>query len=881
MASRTGTGDSYRPRPRSRSRQRSRQRSRERSPRGFTGNSKSRYRDQEFQFEHEKHLPSRPSRELYGNRYGGRDRNRGDSYRPSDPRAARGGRDRGGRGGAPFKRRPFVPLPAHDRPILNFDYKEKTPELMPGMVTSGWEKEEAKEKNEAESGEPMEMSDQEDEGETVPITKPAATIDLVAATTTVEKTEDTASAVAPTPVAIVNGVEKLEVTDGKEYVEADKKRMDVITMIRQAKAKAAAEKAVQKDRVAANDDFISLDFGDEKPSSESDHEDQRKMRRLNDSTKAPLELPPDRPFSHKENIHGVYVPKNPIDDGPPGVGPLSRAGKLPPPPGPDKRTRNALRKRGRGRDSDSDSSDEDDYDPHLLRDPAIPVPDLHPDVPKNRKRKFDEVSRGNQKIDGNIKWELRPKPGISHIPWTEAAKDHSRTLKLSMWLHMEIIDFVEYIKPRPYEHAVRQYVVQRIRSTINRLWPDTDVRVFGSFAADLYLPTSDVDLVIVSKDYVVNNRSKYDSRQRLFQVSNAIKQADICERGSVQPIIGAKVPLVKYIDEATGLHVDVSFENKSGLVANETFRRWREQYPCLPVLLTIVKHFLAMRGLNEVYQGGVGSFTLCCLLISLFQQLPSVASGEVNPSSNLGVTLLEFLELYGKRFNPRRVAIRVDDHKPGYFKKDELYPLPMNPKPQDEQLLVIQDPNMPDNIISKSSYLIKMVFACFGEAHDALVKQMGILEKMDFDQRKDRSLLGLIIGGDYSAMERHRERLRRVYIQRVGDEQDLRVLAPGETVPSPPPPPPPSLPPGPPPPLPPPHHSLPPLPPPPASRTKRRQEGGRRGGSGKKAGDESDDAFERLRNQGGRPGISGRENPTPLEGGRPGIGGRENPIALD
>ena len=430
------------------------------------------------------------------------------------------------------------------------------------------------------------------------------------------------------------------------------------------------------------------------------------------------------------------------------------------------------------------------------------------------------------------------------------------------------------------------------------MWPDTDVRVFGSFAADLYLPTSDVDLVIVSKDYVVNNRTKYDSRQRLFQVSNAIKQAGICERGSVQPVAGAKVPLVKYIDEATGLHVDVSFENKSGLVANETFKHWREEYPCLPILLTLVKHFLAIRSLNEVYHGGVGSFTLCCLLVSLFQQLPSVASGEVNPSSNLGITLLEFLELYGKRFNTKRVAIRVDDYKPGYFRKDELCPLPVNPKPQDEQLLVIQDPNNTENIISKSSYLIKMVFACFGEAHDALVKQMGILEMMDFDQRRGRSLLGLVIGGDYRGMEKHRERLRRVYIERVGDEQDLRVLAPGETVPPPPPrmlfPP---LPPGPPPPLPPPRHSLPPPPPPPpplppppppptrsngsergSSRSRRRAEGRRRGN--KQAEDDSEDAFERLRNRGGRRGGawggSGPPNRT-----RPGEGGRENPIALD
>ena len=442
-------------------------------------------------------------------------------------------------------------------------------------------------------------------------------------------------------------------------------------------------------------------------------------------------------------------------------------------------------------------------------------------------------------------------------------------------LHKEIIDFVEYIKPMPYEHAVRRFSVQRLREIVQKIWPDTDVRVFGSFAADLYLPTSDVDVVIVSKDYVVRDTPKYDQKGNIFRLSELLRRSSVAENGSVQTVVGAKVPLVKYVDKATGVHVDVSFENKSGLVANETFRGWRRAYPCLPILLTVLKQFLAMRGLNEVYLGGIGSFTLCCLLVSLFQQLPSVASGELDPSTNLGVLLLEFLDLYGKRFNTRRVAVRVDARMPGYFRKDELY---KTMRPQDEQLLIIQDPNDSENIISRSSFLVRTVLACFGEAYDALVKQMSMLELMDFDQRKGRSLLGLLIGGDYREMEAHRARLRRVYVEHVGDERDLDENA---LPPSPPPPPPPPSsppPPPPPPPLSPPPSSSSLLPPPPAPplpadvqpplppgtppplppkninfKAKRgRGGGGPRGGAGR-----------------GQPPVRGR------------MGGRDNPISLD
>lgn len=376
-------------------------------------------------------------------------------------------------------------------------------------------------------------------------------------------------------------------------------------------------------------------------------------------------------------------------------------------------------------------------------------------------------------------------------------------------LHKEIIDFMDYIKPRPVEHAVRRYVVQSLRKIVQSVWGDTDVRVFGSFAADLYLPTSDIDVVVVSKDYARYEDPRYDNKRSIWSLTNAIRNAGIAEHGSVTPITGAKVPIIKYIDRATGLHVDISFENKSGLVANETFRNWREKYPSLPILLTLIKHFLSMRGLNEVYLGGVGSFTITCLIVSLFQNLPAFASGEVDPMSNLGVTFLEFLDLYGKRFNTKKVGIRVDTWKPGYFKRDDLFTTGPRSKPSDETLLVIQDPNVADNIISKSSYLIRLVFATFGEAYDALVNQMNALDKMDFEARKGRSLLGLIIGGDYREMEEHRERLRKVYCERIGHDKDLRELDPEEI------PPPPPLPVG----LPPPppkshgHGSLPPPPP--------------------------------------------------------------------
>jgi non-canonical poly(A) RNA polymerase PAPD5/7 len=372
-----------------------------------------------------------------------------DSYRPQHQRGARGGRggNRGGRGGAPFKK---THLPAHDRPILSFDYREKTPELMPGMVTAGFELLNDEGNGEEEGEAPMEHSEDDE-----PATATASTAPEEPAASAAQESGDGKLATLTVPTA--NGVveKKLEVIEGKEFVEADKKRIDVIAMIRQAKAKAAAEKETKKDSVAANDDFISLNFDDNKPSrkepesesdEERDYDDHKKRRRLNDRTRATPDLPEDapRPFSHRESLHGPYVPKEPEDGGPPGVapgvGPLSRAGKLAPPPGPSPEVRKALGKRRRGRgaspsDYDSyDDSDYEEYNPEDLDVGGVGGFDFDgPDIPRSRKRKHDKISSGGNKVDGNITRQWRVKPGIQSSPWMNGAVDHSRSLKMTTW----------------------------------------------------------------------------------------------------------------------------------------------------------------------------------------------------------------------------------------------------------------------------------------------------------------------------------------------------------------------------------------------------------------------------------------------------------------
>lgn len=128
-------------------------------------------------------------------------------------------------------------------------------------------------------------------------------------------------------------------------------------------------------------------------------------------------------------------------------------------------------------------------------------------------------------------------------------------------------------------------------------------------------------------------------------------------------ILHAKVPLVKYIDRRTGLKMDVSFENLTGLTAIDTFLVWKKQYPAMPILVTLVKHLLMMRGLNEPVNGGIGGFSVICLVVSMLQMMPEVQSRSMNTEHHLGDLFLEFLDFYGNRFNYETTAISLNPPK--------------------------------------------------------------------------------------------------------------------------------------------------------------------------------------------------------------------------
>ncbi len=69
-------------------------------------------------------------------------------------------------------------------------------------------------------------------------------------------------------------------------------------------------------------------------------------------------------------------------------------------------------------------------------------------------------------------------------------------------------------------------------------------------------------------------------------------------------------------------------------------------------MVVLLKQFLAMRGLNEVHTGGIGGFSIICLVVSYLQ--------HHEKAPHLGACLIGFFDYYGNKFDLSRKRIQMN-----------------------------------------------------------------------------------------------------------------------------------------------------------------------------------------------------------------------------
>ncbi|XP_017052510.1 inactive non-canonical poly(A) RNA polymerase protein Trf4-2 isoform X2 [Drosophila ficusphila] len=276
-------------------------------------------------------------------------------------------------------------------------------------------------------------------------------------------------------------------------------------------------------------------------------------------------------------------------------------------------------------------------------------------------------------------------------PWQLSGLAYGKGIPALCLLHQEIEQFYSYIQSTPTEFYLRAEAVRRIEEVVLFLWPSACVDVFGSFRTGLNLPNSDIDLVVHHGHY-------WNPGTPLHELKSELVARGLTEMSSFDVTLNAAA---------------------SGVQAAELIKDFMRKFPEMPKLVMVLKQFLSLQGLNEVYSsGGVSSYALTLMVISFLQQ-QARSNKRYNVNNKLGLMLLQFLDYYGRKFDFFKFGISVLGEG-GCVEKERLRSTLGENNWQ--SVLSIEDPVTPTNDIGRSSYAALHVMQGFKAAFLKLSK---------------------------------------------------------------------------------------------------------------------------------------------------------------
>lgn len=334
-------------------------------------------------------------------------------------------------------------------------------------------------------------------------------------------------------------------------------------------------------------------------------------------------------------------------------------------------------------------------------------------------------------------------------PWMDTYVDHRRTNPL-VALHNEIVGFCRLMEPRDDEMKTRNELVAKFTALAESVFENCKIEVFGSQATGLCLPTSDIDIAIqldgeelpslndgeeektqkkqkkITKQQELDDMKSWDMNKDkavspLKRLADALREHWLDDLSYLEVIEKTRIPLVKFTHAPTNISIDVCFNQKTGPQAASLMHQYMEALSPLRPLAFVLKKYMASRGLNQPYTGGVGSFLLQMMILTFLQHRERDAVHKRMPSScNLGALLVEFFEFYSTDFNfiLTGASVRFD----GFFfrkgakdRKEHFW------QPNRQFSLAMENPLDPTFDVGSPSFRIDLVQRSFEVAFKELL----------------------------------------------------------------------------------------------------------------------------------------------------------------
>lgn len=318
-------------------------------------------------------------------------------------------------------------------------------------------------------------------------------------------------------------------------------------------------------------------------------------------------------------------------------------------------------------------------------------------------------------------------------------------------------------------------VLRRVERQVGSQWFSATVEIYGSYLTGLFLPSSDLDVVIVGICDVTIDEAILKLARELK------KQAWVL---SLNAITSAKVPVIKLVaildDRCKKITVDISFCEQdmqprnqhgahsaqplylqqmlphfvpsfsppkpsspsssnpsspstsmnstkfdiqqpihSGIATSNLIKSYFKCLPFLRPMALVMKQFLVDNDLNDTYTGGLSSYCMVMMIISFLQFR---AAGQITPYTlgGLGTVLMECLNFYAYYFDYQTWGLRVN--LPTDYQRNWKSPILPNVFFLDypSKTLVIEDPLNPSNNIANSVFQMWRISDAFKQTLESL-----------------------------------------------------------------------------------------------------------------------------------------------------------------
>jgi len=281
-------------------------------------------------------------------------------------------------------------------------------------------------------------------------------------------------------------------------------------------------------------------------------------------------------------------------------------------------------------------------------------------------------------------------------PW-QNSDDHQCTL------HDDIKRFCHWISPTKEEAMMRESVIVRIACLVSTLWPTVQVKTYGSYATQLYLPNSDIDLCVLGVPG--------DTEQALLLLADTLRERSLSTE--LQVIATARVPIIRLIDGVSGATVDISLNQD--VRTNQLISDYILRYPELRPMALLLKYFLYQRHLHGSFNGGLSSYNLIIVLISFLQFHVNEKQSNgciAMRKSNLGDLLIRFFKFYGTTFDYEYMGISISNGGGFFPKMSRNWYDPFNPCS-----ISIESPLEPGVDLGRGTFAAIQVRAAFEDAY--------------------------------------------------------------------------------------------------------------------------------------------------------------------